>query len=214
MTKEVKIMIAVFIVIFGGLGFLIFKNNQAVTTPITKDRLIAPTSHSRGDTNAKVNIVEFGDFQCPACAVAAPIIDKLLEEYKDNPQVNFVYRNFPLTSIHRYALISAEAVEAAGAQGKYWEMLKIVYEKQNEWAESSDPISLFVGYATDLKLDVNRFKNEIQSNKYGDVISADLQAGLALGINSTPTFFLNGLQMNGIQSFDDFKARIDLALTQ
>ncbi|MEK9158049.1 MAG: thioredoxin domain-containing protein [Patescibacteria group bacterium] len=214
MPKEAKIMIVVFILIFGGLGYLIARNNRLATTPITKSQLITATSHSKGNTNAKVNLVEFGDFQCPACAAAYPIIEEVLAMYKDNPQVNFVFRNFPLTTVHQYALLSAEAVEAAGAQGKYWEMYGLVYKNQGAWSASNDPLSLFVGYATQLGLDVNKFKFEVQANKYNDVISSDQQAGLALGINSTPTFFLNGIRMTGVRDVNDFKSRIDSALAE
>ncbi len=213
MAKEVKIMILVFLVIFGGLGFLIVRNNNIATTPISKEQLIKSNSHSTVSPDAKVNIVEFGDYQCPACAAAFPIIEQLLALYKDNPQVNFVFRNFPLSQ-HQYAQMSAEAAEAAGAQGKYWEMNNLLYTHQDDWANSVDPMSVFVGYATQLKLDVNRFKAEVSANKYKDIINRDQQDGLAIGINSTPTFFINGSRAEGIQNFADLKARVDAALAQ
>lgn len=206
-------MIGVFVVIFGGLGFLITRNNQVTTTPASKDQLIRSTSHSTVSPDAKVNIVEFGDFQCPACAAAFPIVEQLLALYKDNPQVNFVSRNFPLPQ-HQYALITAEAAEAAGAQGKYWEMYRLIYANQDTWVNSADPMSILVGYATQLKLDVERFKSEVTANKYNDIINQDKQDGIALGINSTPTFFINGVRATGVQDFADFKARVDAALTK
>jgi len=206
-------MIGVFVIIFGGLGFLITRNNQVATTPASKDQLIRPNSHSTVNPDAKVSIVEFGDFQCPACAAAFPIVEQLLALYKDNPQVNFVSRNFPLPQ-HQYALITAEAAEAAGAQGKYWEMYRLIYTNQNEWVNSADPMSILVGYATQLKLDIGRFKSEVTANKYNDIIEQDKQDGLALGINSTPTFFINGVRATGVQDFADFKARVDSALAQ
>ena len=213
MTKEVKIMTIVFLVIFGGLGFLIVRNNKIATAPAPKEQLIRPTSHSTVNPDAKVNIVEFGDFQCPACAAAFPIVEQLLALYKDNPQVNFVARNFPLSQ-HQYALLTAESAEAAGAQGKYWEMYRLIYANQNDWVNSVDPMSVLVGYATQLNIDVNRFKSEVAANKYSAVIEQDKQDGLALGVNSTPTFFINGTRVNGIQNFNDFKARVDTALVQ
>ena len=213
MTKEVKIMTLVFIVIFGGLGFLISRNNKVTTTPATKDQLIRPTSHSTVNPNAKVNIVEFGDFQCPACAAAFSIVEELLALYKDNLEVNFVSRNFPLPQ-HQYALLTAESAEAAGAQGKYWEMYRLLYTNQDEWVNSVDPMSIIIKYATQLKLDVNLFKTEVTTNKYSSIIEQDKQDGIALGINSTPTFFINGIKEVGIQNFADFKARVDTALTQ
>jgi len=213
MTKEVKIMTLVFIVIFGGLGFLITRNNNSTTTPVAKEQLIRPTSHSTVNPNAKVNIVEFGDFQCPACAEAYPIVEQLLALYKDNPQVNFVSRNFPLPQ-HQYALLTAEAAEAAGGQGKFWEMYRLIYANYDEWVNSADPMSIMVKYATQLKLDVNRFKTEVTANKYNAIIEQDKQDGVAIGINSTPTFFINGIKEVGIQNFADFKARVDAALAQ
>jgi protein-disulfide isomerase len=213
MTKEVKIMALVFLVVFGGLGFLISRNNKIATTPATKEQLIRPNSHSTVNPNAKVNIVEFGDFECPACAAAFPIVEELLALYKDNPEVNFVARNFPLPQ-HQYALLTAEAAEAAGAQGKYWEMYRLIYANQKDWATSSDPMSVLVGYATQLKLDVNRFKSEVSDNKYSDIIEQDRQDGVSLGVNSTPTFFINGVRAGNIQNFADFKARVDAALAQ
>jgi protein-disulfide isomerase len=213
MTREAKIMIAVFILIFGGLGYLIVHNNKVATTPVSKDQLILPTSHSRGTPTAKVNLVEFGDFQCPACGEAFPIVEQLLAQYKDNPNVNFVFRNFPLPQ-HQFAPLAAEAAEAAGAQGKYWPMFELLYSKQNDWVVSSDPLSLFVQYAGQIGLNVNQFKSEVQANKYSDVITKDQQDGLAVGINATPTFFLNGTRMEGVQNFADFKARVDAELAK
>src|SRR3989344_1637923 len=213
MRKEIVIMTLVFIVIFGGLGFLISRNNNGATIPATKEQLIRSTSHSTVSPDAKVSIVEFGDFQCPACAAAFPIVEQLLAFYKDNPQVNFVSRNFPLPQ-HQYALLTAESAEAAGAQGKYWEMYRLIYTNYDEWVNSADPMSILVGYATQLKLDVNRFKSEVTANKYSAVIEQDKQDGLALGINSTPTFFINGVREVGIQNFADFKARVDSALAK
>lgn len=213
MTKEAKIIAVVFILIFGGLGFMISRNNRIATTPVSRDKLIASHSYVKGNRDAKVSLVEFGDFQCPACAAAYPIVEQLLAFYKDNPNVNFVFRHFPLPQ-HQFALLSAESVEAAGAQGKYWEMYDLLYKNQNAWIASSDPLSVFVEYASQLKLDVNRFKTDVQQSKYSQSISEDQQQGLALGVNSTPTFFLNGIRMVGIQSLEDFKARVDAELAK
>lgn len=192
---------------------MIARNNRIATTPVSKDQLVTATSHSRGNPNAKVNLVEFGDFQCPACAAAYPIVEQLLSAYQNNPDVNFVFRHFPLPQ-HQFAPLAAEAAEAANAQGKYWEMYNLLYTNQNTWVNSSDPLSLFVDYAAQLKLDVNRFKSEVQQSKYSDIITNDQQQGLALSVNSTPTFFLNGTRLVGIQNFNDFKARVDAELAK
>jgi len=213
MTKEVKIITLVFVLIFGGLGFLITRNNQTTLGPVPKEQLIRPTSHSTKNPDAKVNIVEFADFECPACAATYPIMEQILASYKNNPQVNFVSRNFPLPQ-HQYALLTAEAAEAAGAQGKYWEMYKLIYAGYDDWINSADPMSILADYAVQLKLDVNRFKSEVAANKYDNIIQQDKQDGLALGVNSTPTFYINGIKEVGIRSLDDFKAKVDSALAK
>lgn len=213
MAKEAKIMIAVFLVIFGGLGYLIYHSNKVATTPVDKSVLISSTSHSRGNPDAKVNIVEFGDYECPACGAAYPIVEQVLVQYKGNPQVNYVFRNFPLPQ-HQFAALAAEAAEAAGAQGNYWGMYNMLYTNQNDWVNSSDPLSIFVTYAAQLKLDTARFTSEVRASKYADIINQDQQAGLALGINATPTFYINGIQAVGIQSVDDFKSRIAAELAK
>lgn len=213
MSKEAKVIAVIFVIIFGGLGWLISRNNKIATTPVAKEQLIKAGNHSTKNPSAKVNLVEFGDYQCPACAAAHPIVEQMLAQYSNNPDVNFVFRNFPLPQ-HQYALISAEAAEAAGAQGKYWQMHSLLYENQDKWVNSTDPLNIFSGYAAQLQLDVNRFKEDVQQNKYSTVIEADKQDANLLGVNSTPTFFLNGLRMEGIQSISEFKSRVDAELAK
>src|SRR6476469_3778045 len=122
MTKEAKILIAIAaVVVVGGVLLAIFFNPQPAEPgkAVDSQSLIRDNSHMTKQASAKVNLVEFGDYQCPGCGAAYPRIKQLLDGYKDNKDVNFVFRNFPLTTIHPNAMIGAEAAEAAGKQGKY-----------------------------------------------------------------------------------------------
>ncbi len=209
MSKETKIISGVGIIFFALFAFLIYKTSNGTPQVVTDPALlILDSSHMTGTKDAKVNIVEFGDFQCPACAYANSIIQQLIKTYKNNPNVNFVFRHFPLPQ-HSNAMISAEAVESAGAQGKFWEMLDLVYSGQNEWSGNPKALEVFVGYAQKIGLDVKVFTDAVSQNKFQDVIIKDRSDGQDLGINSTPTFFVAGEKIVGVPSFDEFKKKID-----
>lgn len=210
MSKEAKIILSVGIGFFAILALLIYSTNTGPGSQIIADPalLISDTSHMTSTRDAKVNVIEFGDFQCPACAYANPIVQQLIEAYKGNLDVNFVFRHFPLAQ-HSNAIISAEAAEAAGAQGKFWEMNDMLYRGQNEWSSNSNSLEIFVGYAQKLGLNVKIFTDSINQNKFQDVIVKDRSDGQALGVNSTPTFFINGEKITGVPNFDNFKKIID-----
>lgn len=217
MTTEVKILIGIAVLVIGGGVFLAIYANPRPEQPgqaVDGKSLVRETSHMTGKKDAKVQVVEFGDFQCPACGVAHPEVKAVIEMYKDNPNVNFVFRNFPLDTIHPNAHISAEAAEAAGAQGKYWEMHDLLYETQSEWSTSTTPMDLFTKYAEKIGLNVNDFKVSVEQRLHTDVISADTKDGEAAGVNSTPTFFINGEKQNKVLKRDEMKALIDAALAK
>lgn len=211
MNKDAKILLGVALVAIVG-GILLWAMQPKalpVTDPVDGSLLIREGSHSTGKIDAKVQIVEFGDYQCPACAAVHPIIKRVLEEYKDNSEVTFVFRNFPL-SIHPNARISAQAAESAGSQGKFWEMHDMIYENQGEWSDVKNPIDIFVGYAEKIGLDTDKFKTEVKNSQYSAIISADYKDGEELGVDSTPTFFVNGVKFgNGVSSYEAFKTKID-----
>jgi protein-disulfide isomerase len=163
-------------------------------------------SYKTGSDSAKVTIVEFGDFQCPACGAAHPHVKKLLADEKEN--VLFVFRNFPLQQ-HQYAKLAAEAAMAAGAQGKFFEMEDKLFTNQEIWMTSKDPMVNFKEYAEELALDVTKFEEEVTSEKYKDLIERDTNDGIALGVNSTPTFFINGEKFTEPATYDSFKKKIE-----
>lgn len=158
-------------------------------------------SHMTGTASAKVVVVEFGDFECPFCAQAYDPVKQVVDKYQANANFSFVFRNFPLAQ-HSNALSAAEAAEAAGAQGKYWEMEGLLYQRQNDWAGVIDPTGNYVNYAQQIGLDVNKFKTEVSTGKYIDNITQDQKDGDALGVNSTPTFFINGQKLDSYTQLD------------
>lgn len=157
----------------------------------------------RGDINAKVTLVEYADFQCPACAIYYPVLKQLEEKF--GSQIAFVYRYFPLTQIHQNAELSAISAEAAGKQGKFWEMHDKLFENQTTWATAAKARDIFIGYAKDLGLDENKFKDGLDSKEIRDKIYAEYNEGSSIGVNSTPTFFMNGKMIPSPRSYEEFE---------
>jgi len=154
-------------------------------------------------SSAKVTLVEFGDYQCPACVVYHPLVKQLLTEFSG--KVNFVFRNFPLSQ-HANAPISAYAVEAAGLQGKYWQMHDKVYESATDWVASTDAKTIFIGYAGNLGLDMDKFRTDIDSSAVKDKVQKDTNDGNLINISATPTFYINGIKITNLPgSYEDFK---------
>lgn len=149
-----------------------------------------PTNHVEGQ--GSVTFIEYGDYQCPICgAYYQPLKDALTPDMLK--QVKFQFRNYPLVSIHQNAYAAARAAEAAGLQGKYWEMHDKLYENQSAWSTSSSPINLFSNYAKDIGLNVTQFKSDYSSGEVNDAINADMAAfEKTKQEKATPTFFING----------------------
>lgn len=224
MTQEVKVLSAigaVLIIALVGVSVLISKSS---TTPANKN--VAPNSellvrsdsyHSASpdqigaSSSAQVTLVEFGDFQCPACGAAFPTIEQALSDYQE--KIDLVFRHFPLTQ-HPNARIAAEAAEAAGAQGKFYDMYRKLYENQAEWSESKDPLSLFQNYAKGIGLNIDQFTADVKANKFSDKISRDLSDGNQLGVNATPTFFVNGQRIVGVPTYTQLKNLIEADLAK
>ena len=167
---------------------------------------VSKTDFIRGNPNAKVTLIEYADFQCPACAAMHETIKELQDNFKDN--LRLVYRFFPLTEIHQNSLISAQAAYAAGLQGKFWEMFDMVYENQESWSDSPQAKSIFADYAKKLNLNLNRFNSDIDSDSTKKFITDEQSQGLDLGINATPTIFMNGKEIQNPATYEDFKKLI------
>jgi protein-disulfide isomerase len=165
-----------------------------------------------GNKDAKVTLVEYSDFQCPACKTYEDIVKQIRDSYSPE-ELKFVYRHFPLRSIHPNADIAAQAAEAAGEEGKFWEMKSLLFEKQSEWENEKDPKGLFGAYAKSLGIDVGKFDEDLKADDDSkERVEKDYQSGVALDISSTPTFILNGVIIKNPQSVDEFKSLIDAEL--
>lgn len=170
-----------------------------------------------GKDNAPVTIIEFSDYQCPFCSRFYLQTEKqIIDEYVDTGKVKFVYRDFPLTSIHPDAQISAEASECADEQGKFWEYHNILFEKQDEWVGNAE--TMLKKYAADLKLDTNKFNTCLDTNKYASEVDSDSNDAVAAGGRGTPYFVVlddNGDVtgvVSGAQPFTAFKSAIEATL--
>lgn len=178
---------------------------------IDQSKLVRETSHRISTDSAKVTIVEFADFQCPACKAAYPVIQRIKMDFKND--ITFVYRNFPLMQ-HRYGKISAKAAESAAEQGKFWEMYEKLYTNQEEWSNSPNPQEQFDKYASEIGLDPNKFKEDMNSSVIDDRINNDVSDALDLEVNSTPTLFVNGERLTGAPSYETLKSKIESKLNR
>ena len=163
--------------------------NNASPTPLT-DAPGAEPPHIRGNPKASVTLEEFADFQCPSCGAYYPELKKIETEFGDRLRV--IFRELPLVPTHQHALFAAQAAESAGLQGRFWEMHDKLYENQATWSEAKDLVPIFVDYAKQIGLDTDRFMKDVNSEPVAQRIFQDGKRAHAFGINSTPTFFVNG----------------------
>ena len=153
----------------------------------------AESVHIRGNPAAAVTLEEFGDFECPSCANLATFLDQVVKEY--HPRARLIFRNFPL-SMHQYARDAAQAAEAAGLQGRYWEMHDVLYREQPVWTSSGNNARrLFISYAETLGLDLDRFQKDMQSDKVRERIEADQARAKSLGVKTAPSLFVDRREM-------------------
>jgi protein-disulfide isomerase len=178
------IIAAVLVAAVGG-GFLMFRSAQP-QSPATP----TPTGGSVAVSKGVVTIDEYGDYQCPPCGALHPIIKSLKGEYGD--RIQFAFHHFPLTQIHSHALEASYAAAAAGLQGKFWEMHNLLYENQSVWSEVGDFRPIVLDFARKIGLDLQRFTRDIDGIQVMSVVQDDSTRGNLLGVNSTPTVFING----------------------
>jgi formate-nitrite transporter family protein len=156
---------------------------------------VSASDHILGPSDAPVTLVEYGDFECPNCAAAFPVVRNLLQSL--DGQLRFVFRHFPVSIRHDHAQKAAEASEAAAAQGKFWEMHAILFQNQDELDRDS-----LIGYARELKLDLERFTYELDEAIHAERVYRDLASGEASGVSWTPTFFLNDVRHGVARDLD------------
>ncbi len=206
MKTEIKMLLGIGIVCLAIFGVIALISGSNESEPADTSVLIRENSNKIVAENAKVTLVEFGDYQCPACAAAHPEVQQILDEYGD--KITFVFRNFPLPQ-HSNAEIAAEAAEAAGEQNDYWQMHDKLYEKQADWEQSSDPTGIFAGYAKEIGLNMEQYNAFVESKTAAQKIADDKKDGESAGVSSTPTFFLNGVKLTDSPTYENLKEQID-----
>ncbi len=173
-------------------------DRPALTLPVSeRDHILGPES-------APITLVEYGDYQCPSCKEAYSTVKLIQVNLGD--RLRFVFRNFPKTTIHRFAQHAAEAAEIAAAQGKFWEMHNYLYEHQDHLDDKS-----LSKYAESLGLDKSQFKRELAQHDYAERVREDFMSGVRSGVNATPSFFINGYRHNGSMDFLSLLLALDAA---
>lgn len=210
-------IVATLLIVVGGVFFFSKPAGPAEPAkPVSNDILIPQNSfitsgilngaYLPATDSAQVTLVEFGDYECPACGQFSPLVQKLMQEY--GGKINFVFRNFPLSQ-HKNAILSAKAAESAGLQGKFWEMHEKIYATQVEWAKSANPQAVFDAHAVNLGLNMDQFKKDMESDTVKSKISRDQNDGILIKINQTPTYFVNGMKLDSLPfEYDQFKAMV------
>lgn len=227
MNKKTWIIFGVIcVVVLGGL-VLLSRKDQVNVSSVDQTKLQAATAangniadHTFGLENSKVTLIEYGDFQCPYCGDAYPQVKSISEDYKS--KITFVFRNYPLSTMHPNAKAAAAAAEAAGLQGKYWEMHDKLYTNQSQWENltTDQRTDMFVGYASAVGVkDTAKFKADMADKRVNQKIDFDLALGNKFGVTGTPTFELNGKKVDDTVAGsvingggDKLRAAIDAAL--
>ena len=208
-----KRFITILVVIFLAItGLFIFTNKKNSSSGSTTSTNTGVSNHTEGNSSSKVHLVVYGDFQCSVCEQMYPIETQVLQKYLG--QITFTFKHFPLDSAHPNARAASRAAEAAGLQGKFFEMHDLLYGNQNLWINSSNPQTIFDKFATSLSLNITKFDADFSSGAVNSTINADYQEGVSKGVDGTPTYFLNGTKLNNenIFSVDQFSAVIDQAI--
>ena len=177
-------------------------NEVATLTPPVSER-----DHAQGPAEAPVTLIEFGDYQCPYCGAVYPVVKRLQKTLGN--RLRFVFRNFPLVQSHPYAMVAAEAAEAAGLQGKFWEMHDLIYEHQ----EQLEP-GILPAWAEEIGLDLDEFGVAIRQGDTAKRIKEDRASGIRSGVNGTPSFFINGTRYDGARDYDSLRAGFEEPLTR
>ena len=200
------------LITIGGVALLLSNANGRATTPTTGQGIVSSlpldSLPSRGSATAPVTVVEYADFQCPACGVFFNSIEPgIVKDYIDTGKVKFVFHDFPLSQ-HRNAIPAAEAARSAADQNAFWPMHDLLYARQAEWQDLADPTQQFIKYAQELKLDTAAFSQALSSHKYQSVVLQARDASNKAGVDHTPTFTIDGKPYD----MPELRAAIDKAL--
>jgi protein-disulfide isomerase len=211
------IIVAVVAIATLGSGAILYRATLPHRITIPEDKSIsgkgdAESMHIRGNANAQVTLEEFADFQCPPCGSISGFLDGLVKEY--DPRLRIVFRNYPLEN-HQYARDAALAAEAAGLQGRFWEMHDVLYREQATWSKADNPRELFDSYAGMIGLNLDQFKKDIEGEKARARVDSDRERANSLGVKVTPTVFINDHQWSpNDKTPDGLRAAVEAALKE
>ena len=164
----------------------------------------AERDHVRGNPAAPLTLLEYGDYECPYCGRAFPIVNQLRAHFGE--RLRFVFRHFPLNNVHPHASVAAQSAEAAAAQGKFWEMHDMLYEHQQELAEAD-----LSQYALRIGLEIYRFQADVSTERFAKRVADDYESGAASGVKGTPTFFIQSERYTGEREFEAIKSALESA---
>lgn len=207
MDKRFLLILTALILVFGGIFWFTKSKSSA---PGTSGSQSKASNHVIGANTKGVELIEFGDYQCPACGQFFPITQQLKAKYGDD--ISFRFANFPLVQIHPNAMVAARAAEAASLQGKFWEMHDLLFQNQTTWSGMGNPSPVFEQYAKSLNLDIEKFKADSASSAVLETINADVQEAQSYDASATPTFILNGKKIDNPTSLEAFTKVIDEAI--
>lgn len=165
------------------------------------------TDHFKGNAKSSVQLLEFGDFQCPHCGAAHPMVKKLEKTFGSG--IIFIFRHFPLSEIHPYAQIAAVASEAAARQGKFWEMFDLIFENQSKLSKE-----MLLGLAKSLQLNLKKFQNDLGDPKLIEKVESDFESGILSGVNGTPSFYIKNEKYNGPYTFESLSVALEHAVRE
>ncbi len=188
-------MLGTLVLIVGIAVFFSQGGSTQTALKVDPAQLAGEARHSKGPAEAKVTVVEFSDFQCPACRAVYPLVEDVGNRYPND--VRIVYRHFPLNTIHPYAQMAGQAAAAAGEFNKFWEMHDLLFDRQSAWstvASEQAARDVFVTYAEELTIDKEQFLAKIDSDSVKNIVNQDLSFSVQQGLNATPTLFVNGQQ--------------------
>ena len=168
---------------------------------------VGAEDHVQGDADARVTLVEYGDYECPHCGHAHPIVKRVQKHY--GKRLRFVFRNFPLNEMHPHAESAAETAEFAGTHRRFWEMHDLLYENQDQLG-----VGLYLEAARRLGLDGNALRRALETREYAARVRADFSGGARSGVNGTPTFFINGKRHDAPFGYEDLVEAVDAELTR
>lgn len=192
------------------VGLLVFNKKEDAGAPSSE---VTATNHTQGEGTADVTLVEYGDFECVVCYRFYPVLKQVKEKYGD--KITFQFRHFPIVNSHPNAMAAHRAAEAAGKQGKFWEMHDLLYENWQSWEArvTKNPTPLFESYAQSIGLDMEKYKTDVASSEINSIINKDMAEASKLNVDGTPTFFLNGEKLTDARdNLDYFSEKIDAAI--